>query len=301
MPIPTQTDAFRITLDLLSDGKAYSRKEIFQKAKEELGITADEEEVKLASGTPAYIGRVDWAIVYLFRGLLLDRVSRGVYKINDRGLEIVNTDMRGAEFSHWLNREIAEKNPWNQGANSKKEAQQKSEDESEIKSPREQIEDLSEELNEVLASELVQLILDREPAFLEKLVVDLLEKMGYGNGEITQYSSDGGIDGIITTDALGFDPIYTQAKRYALTSKVGRSEVQAFAGALGSVSRGVFITTSSFSSGAIEWARGYPHATLVLIDGEKLARLMIRYDLGVTVERAFEIKRVDSDYFDDVS
>lgn len=301
MPIPTQTDAFRITLDLLSDGKAYSRKEVFRKAREELNITADEEEIRLASGTPAYIGRVDWAIVYLHRGLLLDRVSRGVYQINDRGLEIAKTGIRGSEFSRWLNREIAEKNPWNQGASSKKEAQQDSEDEPEVKSPREQIEDLSEELNEVLASELLQLILDREPAFLEKLVVDLLEKMGYGNGKVTQYSSDGGIDGIITTDALGFDPIYTQAKRYALANKVGRSEVQAFAGALGSVTRGVFITTASFSSGAIEWARSYPHATLVLIDGEKLARLMIKYDLGVTLERAFEVKRVDSDYFDDVS
>ena len=298
MPIPTQTDAFRITLDLLGDGKAYSRKEVFQKAKKEFKITAEEEEIRLSSGTPAYIGRVDWSIVYLFRGLLIDRVSRGVYRINERGLEILKTDMRGAEFSRWLNREIAEKNPWNEGANSKKKTQEESADEPEVKSPREQIEDLADNLNEVLASELVQLILDREPAFLEKLVVDLLEKMGYGNGKVTQYSADGGIDGIITTDALGFDPIYTQAKRYAPTTKVGRPEVQAFAGALGSVSRGVFITTSSFSSDAIEWARRYPHATLVLIDGEKLAKLMIKYDLGVATERSFQVKRVDSDYFD---
>ena len=160
---------------------------------------------------------------------------------------------------------------------------------------------MAEDLNDVLASELVQLILDREPSFLEKLVVDLLEKMGYGNGRITQYSGDGGVDGIIATDALGFDPIYTQAKRYAPSSKVGCPEVQAFAGALGSVTRGAFITTSSFTANAIEWARSYPHATIALIDGEKLARLMIKYDLGVAVERALQIKRVDSDYFDEES
>ena len=299
MPIPTQTDAFRITLDLMTDGKACSRKEIFQKAKTVLGITEEEEEVKLDSGAPAYIGRVDWAIVYLHRGLLLDRVSRGVYQINDRGREIVKTDMHGAQFSRWLYQEIAEKNPWKTGVNETKPKEQVVDEPTETKSPREQIEDLAEDLDEVLAGELVQLILDREPAFLEKIVVDLLEKMGYGNGRVTQYSGDGGIDGIITTDALGFDPIYTQAKRYAQTTKVGRPEIQAFAGALGSVTRGVFITTSSFSSDAIAWAQGYPHATIVLVNGEKLARLMIKYNLGVAVERAFEIKRIDSDYFEE--
>lgn len=298
MTIPTQTDAFRIALDLLSDGGTYPRKAIFQKAKAELGITSEEEEVKLGSGAPAYIGRIDWAIVYLHRGMLLDRVSRGVYRINERGLEIAKTDMRGSEFSRWLYQEIAEKNPWGTGAEAEKRDTQEADDPAETKSPLEQIEDLAEELDEVLASELLQLILDREPGFLEKLVVDLLEKMGYGEGKTTRYSSDGGIDGIVATDALGFDPIYTQAKRYAPASKVGRPEVQAFAGALGSVTRGVFITTSSFSADAIMWAQSYPHATIILIDGDKLARLMIKYNLGVAVERSFEVKRIDSDYFE---
>lgn len=239
--------------------------------------------------------------MYLHRGLLLDRVSRGVYQINDRGIEIAKTDMQGAQFSRWLNQEIAEKNPWNTGANKDKPKKHDDVEPPETKSPREQIENLAEELNEVLASELVQMILDREPAFLEKLVVDLLGKMGYGNGKITQYSSDGGIDGIVTTDALGFDPIYTQAKRYAPTYKVGRPEVQAFAGALGSLTRGVFITTSSFSSDAVAWAQNYPHATIVLVDGDKLAKQMIKFNLGVAVERAFEIKRIDSDYFEEES
>lgn len=302
MTIPTQTDTFRITLDLLNDDKDYPRKDAFRKAKEVLGITDEEAEEKGSTGIPIYSSRVDWAITYLFRGGLLDRVSRGVYRINDRGREIAQTDMRGSDFSRWLDREIAEKNPWNYGADlaKKKTKEQGIDDEAETKSPREQMVDLMESLDDVLADELLQLIMDREPEFFEKLVVDLLEKMGYGNGRVTQYSGDGGIDGIITTDALGFDPIYTQAKRYAPgKTTVGRPEIQAFAGALGSVSRGVFITTSSFSTEATQWARRYPHATLVLIDGEHLAKLMIKYNLGVATERVYEVKRVDSDYFED--
>ena len=115
---------------------------------------------------------------------------------------------------------------------------------------------------------------------------------------MTQYKGDGGIDGIITTDALGFDPIYTQAKRYAVNSRVGRPEIQGFAGALGSVTRGVFITTASFTAEAMEWVKGYPHATIILIDGRKLTQLMIKYNMGVATESTIDIKRVDIDYFE---
>lgn len=160
------------------------------------------------------------------------------------------------------------------------------------------IEDSIEEINSSLADELLDTILDKDPRFFEDLIVDLLVKMGYGQGRATQYVSDSGIDGIITTDALGFDPIYTQAKRYAKDHRVGRPELQAFAGALGNVARGVFITTSSFNSSAVDFASRYPHATIVLIDGQKLSELMIKYDLGVTIERSFQVKRLDIDYFE---
>lgn len=143
------------------------------------------------------------------------------------------------------------------------------------------------------------MILSKDPAFFEQLVVDLLEKMGYGKGQTTQFVNDGGIDGIITGDALGFDPIYTQAKRYAPGNLVGRPEMQAFAGALGAITRGAFITTSGFKPTAVEFAKSYPHATIVLIDGKRLADLMIRFNLGVAVEKTFEVKRIDIDYFED--
>lgn len=129
-------------------------------------------------------------------------------------------------------------------------------------------------------------------------MTDLLEKMGYGTGSVTAASHDRGIDGIIKTDPLGFNPILIQAKRYALDHPVGRPEIQGFAGALGAVTRGAFITTSYFSSGAIDFAKSYPHSDIVLIDGKKLTELMIQYDLGVSVERDIYIKHIDSDYFE---
>ena len=122
--------------------------------------------------------------------------------------------------------------------------------------------------------------------------------MGYGKGNVTSASNDRGIDGIIKTDPLGFNPILIQAKRYAKEHSVGRPEIQSFAGALGAVTRGAFITTSYFTQGAIEFAKSYPHADIVLIDGKKLTELMIQYNLGVSVERDIYIKRIDNDYFE---
>ena len=154
-------------------------------------------------------------------------------------------------------------------------------------------------MNNSLSDELLALIMDRPPAFFEKVVVDLLVKMGYGEGVITSYSSVGGIDGLVSTDELGFRPIYTQAKRYAVDHKIGRPTLQSFVGALNGAQDGVFITTSSFTADAIDYANSYPGATIALIDGRRLVSLMIKYGLGVSTESVVEIKRVDSDYFSD--
>lgn len=296
MAIPTQTDAFRITLDLLSDGKEYTRKEAFAKAKTELKITPEEEAEKLSSGGSVYAGRIDWSIAYLHRGGLLERVSRGVYRISDFGKEIAATDMCGTEFSHWLDKRIKETNPWNLGADSK--AKKEEAVEIEDASPEEVIERAAAQLNEDLSSQLIDMIMDRDPDFFERLVVDLLEKMGYGTGVVTQHSNDGGIDGLITTDELGFRPIVTQAKRYKADNVIGRPTVQSFVGALNGATNGVFITTSRFTQEAMDYARNYPNATLSLIDGKRLTGLMIKYGLGVATVQTIEIKRIDSDYFE---
>ena len=301
MAIPSQTDMFEIVLGVMQDGEARSRKEIKTAVKETLGLSGEECAYKTNSGKPVYESRTGWGISYLSRAKLVDRISRGVYRVNDAGRELYATGLKGARFYHELNRIIAETDPWNIGADSAESAETGSQQSAipETKSPQEQIEDLASEMNESLGDELLALIMDRQPSFFEKVVVDLLVKMGYGNGAVTSRSSDGGIDGLVTTDELGFRPIYTQAKRYAHDHKIGRPMLQAFVGALNGAQNGVFITTSSFTPEAIAYANRYPGATIALIDGKRLVSLMIRYGLGVATENVVEIKRVDSDYFAD--
>ena len=155
-----------------------------------------------------------------------------------------------------------------------------------------------------LADELRTNIMGQTPAFFERLVMDLLEKMGYGGelmnrGEVTGQTGDEGIDGIIREDALGFEQIYVQAKRWAMEHAVSEPDIQQFAGALmgKGATKGLFITTSRFSKKAREYVEKHMTAKIVLVDGDTLTRLMIRYGLGVSVVHSYEIKRVDSDYF----
>lgn len=168
-------------------------------------------------------------------------------------------------------------------------------------SPEETLDRAIQTINTELASELLETIKAKSPAFFEQLVVDLMLAMGYGGsvvdaGKAFQTTGDGGIDGVIKEDRLGLSNIYLQAKRWEGT--VGRPLIQAFAGALMGrhATRGVFITTSKFSSEAIEYAKHLPQP-IILIDGEKLVQLMIEYNVGVTTRQTYEVKRLDLDYF----
>jgi restriction system protein len=172
--------------------------------------------------------------------------------------------------------------------------------------PEEQITSASLALNEALRDALLARILGETPTFFEKLIVDLLMAMGYGGsrndaGERLGGTGDGGVDGVIREDQLGLDRIYLQAKRYQPGNTVGSETVQAFIGALvgRGAQKGVLITTSSFSKAAINAANQLGHLRLVLIDGEELTNMLIRFNVGVRVARTVEIKRVDLDYFED--
>lgn len=156
-------------------------------------------------------------------------------------------------------------------------------------------------IHEEVASELLSRLVGQDPAFFEGAVVKLLLAMGYGGaggrGVTTDLTNDGGIDGIIDQDVLGLSKVYVQAKRYSPGNSVGRPEVQGFVGALsGKADGGVFITTSHFSAGAIEWVRNVP-ARIILIDGHRLTGLMIEYGVGVQVQRTYRIVEVDEDFF----
>ncbi len=168
--------------------------------------------------------------------------------------------------------------------------------------PVEQVSEGIARIQADVAADLLARLHAQAPTFFEKVVVDLLVAMGYGGAEgratVTQASNDGGIDGVIDQDALGLNRVYVQAKRYALDSSVGRPEVQAFVGALsGRADGGVFITTARFSAGAQEYART-AHSRIILIDGPRLASLMIRYGVGVQVKQTLHIVEVDEDFFE---
>ena len=161
-------------------------------------------------------------------------------------------------------------------------------------------------LPESLLMNLWKISWDRNLHFFERLVMDLLEKMGYGGtllhpAQVTGKTGDEGIDGVIRQDVLGFDKIYVQAKRWSDDHTVGEPEIQKFAGALmgKGASRGLFITTSHFSKAAYDFVGKHLSARIVLIDGEKLAQLMIKYGLGVSTVHSYEIKQIDGDYFSD--
>ena len=168
--------------------------------------------------------------------------------------------------------------------------------------PTEQVETGIERIHHEVAAELLSRLVDQDPAFFENAVVDLLLAMGYGGvggrGVVTDLNHDGGIDGVIDQDVLGLNKVYVQAKRYTPTNAVQRPEVQGFVGALsGKADGGVFITTSRFSAGALEWARTVP-ARIILIDGQRLTQLMIEYGVGVQVQRAVQIVEIDEDFFE---
>ncbi|MFY1112206.1 MAG: restriction endonuclease [Methanosarcinaceae archaeon] len=175
-------------------------------------------------------------------------------------------------------------------------------EETEALDPEESLEIAYQKLHNELVSEILSTIKNCSPTFFESLVIDVLIKMGYGGsradaGKAVGKSHDGGIDGIIKEDRLGLDVIYIQAKRWEGT--VGSPEIQKFAGALigKKAKKGVFITTSGFSKEAIDYAN--LTGNIVLIDGDTLARLMIEYDVGVSKVKSYEVKRIDTDYFED--
>ena len=248
--------------------------------------------------------RTSWAVTYLYQAGLIERVSRGQYKITEEGRKVYLSGTkitkeflsRYKSFVDFQQRESGKNvigNNLIQPNSNFKDA-----------TPSEAIENAVNEINSSLASEILELVKNQSPQFFEQLVVDLLRKMGYGqNGftEVTRYTKDEGIDGIITEDKLGLNKVYLQAKRWN-NGTVGRKDVTSFIGTLMSKSskKGVFITTSSFSKEATESLTHLPSdVSVVFIDGIKLAEYMIEFNLGVSVKKTYEVKRIDSDYFDE--
>ncbi|MGQ4869618.1 restriction endonuclease, partial [Aeromonas caviae] len=250
--------------------------------------------------------RVGWAKTYLVKAGLIEQPKRGICLITERGKAALVSGQSIdnhylAQFNEFVTFTLAS----SESAGDTQHALGTPTDtptSEQASTPQEQIEQALAAINRSLADDLLAEILGLSPRFFEQLVVDLMVAMGYGGSQqdaarTTRYSSDGGIDGIIKEDRLGLDSIYLQAKRYT-DKTVGRPEIQSFAGALDlhKARKGVFITTASFSREAQEYV-GLIEKRIVLIDGARLAALMIEYGVGVTTRQTLTIKTLDSDYF----
>jgi restriction system protein len=302
MPIPDYETIMLPLLKFMSDRHGHHLRESINVMAIEFALTEDEKAVRLPSGVKrTFDDRVSWASTYMKKAGLLQSPKRGVYQISERGLKILQsppdriTDDFLAQFPEFQ----AFKERRNKSQPSTKPLTTSNEE----KTPEELLEDGYLRLKDELASELLQAVKECSPSFFENLVVDLLVSMGYGGtrqdaGKAIGGTADGGVDGIIKEDRLGLDVIYLQAKRWEGT--VGRPEIQKFAGALQGqrARKGVFITTSSFTKDALEYAERID-SKLILIDGEQLSQLMIDYDIGVTPIASYHLKRIDSDYFNE--
>lgn len=304
MPIPSYQTIMLPVLQLASDEQEHKFSDSVQYIAEKFSLTDEEKGELLPSGTQAvFNNRVGWARSYLKQAGLLESTKRGYFKITEQGLKLL------AEKPEKIDSALLERYAEFQEFRNRKRDQSKSPEETgtapipENETPEDTLASAYKLLRKNLEDEILTSVKDSSPAFFERLVVDLLVKMGYGGsrqdaGRALGKSGDGGIDGIINEDQLGLDVIYIQAKRWE--GVVGRPEIQKFAGALQGqrAKKGVFITTSGFTKEAMEYA-SLIESKIILINGEKLASLMAQHNVGVTVAGKYEVKKIDADYFDE--
>lgn len=266
-------------------------------------LTEEDCNLRTKSGNALQVSdRLNWVRQYLRRALMIEMPERGVYHITQRGKDYLamHTDLRKKDLMQY--KEFA---AYAIGSASTQSSSSASFEEKVDLTPTEQLEQAYHSIVDDLAADLLQKILEQTPHFFEHLVVDLIVKMGYGgsfanSAQVTPYVHDDGIDGIIYEDKLGLDKIYIQAKRYKQDNTIGKPQIQQFSGALDEqkASKGVFITTSSYSKEAKHYVEKL-NKKIVLIDGQELARYMIEYNVGVSTKQVYEVKRIDSDYFDE--
>lgn len=279
----------------LADGQPHPAKQVREFAKEYHHLTETDISTLLPSGRQTiFTNRVSWAGTYLFKAGLITKPSRGVFMLTDEGRSVLAENP--AEInSKFLCRYESVREFLGRSASTEDGAPPSESTET----PDDTLENAFLQIKASLADELMAEVMKLKDTTFERMVLDLMKKMGYGTfddaSRTTSASGDEGIDGIIMQDKLGFDLIYVQAKHWDSTHTVGRPEIQAFVGAIsGRGGNGLFVTTSKFSKQAIEYAK-MQH--IILIDGAKLTELMIEYNFGVTVQKTFEIKTLDSDVF----
>lgn len=303
--IPTFESLMPYTLEVLKDGDVLNRKIILKRIIQFLDIPDEIVSMMYPNypqGDGILANRFSFAISDLYKARAVERIKRGMYQITELGLDLLNN------YGEKINRKLLEQQPAYQKymqelvERNNRVGTTTIEASAPIESAKIDIEDMINNQNNQIAIELLNKVRQVEPVFFEKLVIHLLETMGYsgkhGTAVVTSKSNDGGIDGIINQDPLGTSTVYVQAKRYHETNTIGCPAIQGFYGALAAVNadRGVFITTSSFSANAHEFAK---NQGIVLIDGIKLTELMLEFGVGVEIAKTYKLFRIDNDYFED--
>ena len=295
--IPQYNEMYNEVLQVLNKHHQLRVRDMVDEVSDVLHLTEDERNQKMENSHKTVIyHRLGWTKTYLTKAGLIRSGERGVYQITPQGENILSSHihvdddylMQYDEVRQFMNRH-----------NEQPEYQSKPKE----STPLENIDQSIKMISSRVSDELLDMIISKDPAFFEKLVLDLLDKMGYAYDKesiiSTDYSGDEGIDGIINEDQFGFNSIYIQAKKWNRSS-VGRPEIQKFLGAVAGQggTKGLFITTSTFTREAIDYAKKQLQVKLILIDGKMLTDLMIKYNLGVSVVQTYEIKQLDLDYFD---
>ena len=311
MSIPKFSELFNDVLIVLSDGNQLHRRELQAEVLNRLVLTDAERAETMSGGGNRARSRVHWAFEFLCQSGATKRPKRGYAEITDFGRRLLQENPAGISLE--LLRQTEGLKDWRRRSIEARAARRSEEEledlvndvdgsDSADRTPHEQIENSKIAIEAAVASQLLQRLREEDPEFLERTVLKLLHAMGYGSSEDDLQhlggSGDGGVDGVIRQDKFGLDQIYIQAKRYG-SATVGRPDIQSFVGALTGqhATRGVFITTSSFSREAKEFARTIQQYRVILVDGDDLVRLMIENQVGVTVSRTVEVVEIDENFF----
>jgi len=305
MPIPDYQTLMLPVLKLAGDGNTHKFRESIEKLGDEFSLSDEERRELLPSGSQAvFDNRVGWARSYLKQAGLLSSPKRGYFEITQRGKELLDSGI--SKIDNAVLEQFEEFQEFKNRKKKKDDSDTTEVVESSVDSdqtPEDQIATAYRVIKSGIQKEILESIMNSSPAFFERLVIDLIVRMGYGGsrvdaGRAIGRSGDGGIDGIINEDKLGLDVIYIQAKRWE--GSVGRPEIQKFAGALQGqrARKGIFITTSSFSDQALDYVRMID-SKIILIDGDRLSALMFEHSVGVSTAGIYELKKIDSDYFEE--
>lgn len=302
MAVPKYYEFYNAFLESVSDGEIHVYNECKEYVAKKMKLSKSDMTQQTASGYALWVNRLGWCTTYLKKAGLITSPARSTFQITAEGIKLLGEKLpitdallieRYPSFAEF-------KSPKSKGVQPSKTTPAKEESE---ETPQETFERVYQEINEKLSDEVLNAVLSMSPSFFERLVVQLMEAMGYGGyagaGFVTKASGDNGIDGVINEDQLGFNVIYIQAKRWAPDTVIGKPEIQKFVGALMGpprIEKGLYITTAKFSKGAEEYARAQH---VILVNGEMLSELMIKFNLGVTTQNTYQIKRIDTDFFED--